>query len=260
MRLPLAKIAWGTFAFPWMYRGAFARALSLPLLALLACTMAWSIPGSTNQGPVSILQALYLLAFSWLAIRCHRLVLTGSHRMDEAPRAFSMLGLFAITVILVWILQTLVKLALTAGVLAMVSTQNIPAGASQPPPAYDPDVRTLIDRVAFFAGIVGLYPVARLAALFPAISLGEKWNAAGAWRLTRRNGWRLVVLVFLLPDLFRELVKWLYSNDPGAFEFAIVVLSLGVITSLGVVALSLSYRELAVEVTEPAPPPTPPPA
>ncbi len=259
MRLPLAKIAWGTFAFPWMYRGAFARALSLPLLALLACTMAWSIPGETNQGPVSVLHVLYLLAFSWLAIRCHRLVLTGSHRMDEAPRAFSMLGLFAITVIMVWILQTLVKLALTAGLLAMVSTQDIPPGASQPP-AYDPDVQRLIDRVAFFAGIVGLYPVARLAALFPAISLGEKWNAAGAWRLTRRNGWRLVVLVFLLPDLFRELVKWLYSNDPGAFEFAIVVLSLGVITSLGVVALSLAYRELAVEFREPGPPPTRPPS
>lgn len=256
MRLPLAKIAWGTFAFPWMYRGEFARALSLPLLGLLACTMASNVEAVT-AGPANyVITALYLLSFAWLAIRCHRLVLTGSHRMDEfPPRALGVLGLFTVTVVMLWIVQSLVTLLLASGTIAATSAQYVEAGTPAPP-SYDPDFQLLIDRVVFFAGIVALYPVARLSPLLPALAIGVNWNAAGAWRLSRRNGWRLVFLVFLVPALFENLIEWSRSDDLGAVAFTIVVLLLGVVTSLGVVALSLSYREL----TTPGPSPTPPPA
>ncbi len=259
MRLPLGKIAWSTFAFPWMYRGEFARALSLPLLALLACTMAWNSAAATGAG-AHVVSALYLLSFCWLAIRCHRLILMGSHRMDESvTRALGMLGLFAVTVVLVWVLQALVTLLLTSGVFAITNTRYIEAGAPQPP-AFDPEVQAFIDRLAFFAGIFAWYPAARLSPLFPAVATGVKWNAAGAWRLTRGNGWRLVLLVFLLPALFEKLVDWVHYDDFGAVGFAIAVLSLGVIAALGVVALSMSFRELTADFSAPEPPPTPPPS
>jgi hypothetical protein len=259
MRLPLGKIAWSTFAFPWMYRGEFARALSLPLLGLLACTMASNT--QISAGVASYLVAgLYLLTFTWLAIRCHRLVLTGSHRMDEASsRALGMLGLFAVTVVLLWAVQTVLTLLLTSSVIAALGTRYIEAGA---PPSVggDPEFQALIDRVVFVAQIVALYPVARLSPLFPAVAIGVKWNAAGAWRLTRGNGWRLVLLVFLLPALFESLVDWVQYDDFGAVGFAIAVLLLGAISALGVVALSMSFRELTADFSAPEPPPTPPPS
>ena len=73
---------------------------------------------------------------------------------------------------------------------------------------------------------------------------------------SRRNGWRLAIVVGVLPWCLQQLTDLMYRNGASSMEFAILVVLAAALVIVEVVALSLSYWEL----TSPAPPPTHPPA
>lgn len=256
MRLSVLKIVWGMFAFPWIYRGEFARALSLPLLVILGSTIAGSFSDANATELRWLIYSIYLLAFSWLALRCHRFALLGSATAspegDSLPRT---LLVFATTVIAVWIVQTTITLTLTSLTLTLSGSLLIPHATPPPPP--DPAIQTIIDRIAFLASIPGMYLLARLGPLFPTIAIGRPWRPGDAFRMTRGNGWRIVCAVLLIPQLFKMFIQWVYSLNAGAVAMCIGVLLVATVSALGVIAMSLTYRELTAA---PSPPPTTPPA
>jgi len=254
----LLKIVWGTFAFPWMYRAEFFRAVGAPLAVLIAATLLWEA-GAYSGTPGfarGLSYTFYLFAFSWLAIRCHRLVLLGS---DEATppwsaRATKSIGIYLATMAGMWSVGVFLVLILASIVIAIFGSRYVPSGSGPPP--FDPDVQTAVDRASRAATVVALYFAARLCPLLPAIALEERWDPLAAWRISRGNGWRLFAVVFLLPMTFNFTMTLFGSADPGGLRIAVLVIVSTLLTSLGVVSMSLSYRELA---EPPAPPPTPPP-
>jgi hypothetical protein len=102
---------------------------------------------------------------------------------------------------------------------------------------------------------VGAYVVARCSLALPAAAIDARISLAGAWQWSNGNGWRLALLVVVLPYLLWALFEffagqsWL-AGGGGDINFNAVVSSAGQaaialgVFSIEVALLSLSYRAL----------------
>jgi len=266
VRLPVVKILWGMFAFPSMYPAAFFRATAWPLLGLIAITLVWASGTITSDDRAlywSTLIANYAV-FAWLAVRTHRLVLLEEEKL-ESPRAgvfpLSLRYLSALTTgAAMKFLMTLAIMGLALRLVNMLRLQSIGVSsmpAPAPPPPADPDIQRLIDYGVVVMQAPAIYLLARWSTMLPAIALGHEWAPRTAWQQTRGNGWRLALVVFLIPWALDAAVDWAYAYSGSAMLVGLIAIARAVFLALGVIALSLSYRELP---PWPATPPTTPPA
>jgi hypothetical protein len=252
------------FAFPAMYPAAFVAATGVPLLLIIAITLIWLSGSLTTENQASLwcLMLAYYGLFAWLAVRCHRMVLGAldvpDHSSGDAvKRVAKYFGALAAG-----------SIAKSAGALLLIGSlllvsvgfsRYVPATANMPlqPPAPDPDIQRMIDLLAYVVQIPFFYLLARLSPMLPALALGREWSPAAAWQISRGNGWRLVLVVFLLPWAFHGAVGVAAAGPRGSLLVACLAIATAVFAALGIIALSLAYRELQ---PEPAPQPTPPPA
>jgi hypothetical protein len=90
------------------------------------------------------------------------------------------------------------------------------------------------------------YPFGRLCRMFPATAVEHpplpriRW----AWQLTRGNGWRLFVVVAVLPWLFALLLGAVYREGATTVEWLLVCLLFLALLVVEIAAVSLSYKEL----------------
>jgi hypothetical protein len=110
------------------------------------------------------------------------------------------------------------------------------------PFAGDPN-DTWIRLVVLVAKIPALYLFARLCLVFPATAVDRRVNLKWAWRLTENNGWRLVLIVAVLPWIISQVVSVLYRSGASAIETVALSFLGTVLFAVEVAALSLSYRE-----------------
>lgn len=268
MKLPVVKILWGMFAFPALYPASFFRATAWPLLGLIGITLVWASGGISADDRFTYLGVFVAnyAVFAWLAVRTHRLVLAGTEgvaqeRSDVVPVSFRYLAALVAGTALKYVCM----LAIVAIVMLLTFLISLPAQMGQAvasavpptPPPPDPTVQHLLDYGAMLLPVPALYLLARWSPMLPAIALGHDWAPRTAWRQTRGNGWRLVLVVFLIPWALSAAVDWAYRNTEGAMIIGIISIVRAVFLALGVIALSLSYRELTAT---PAPPPTTQPA
>jgi hypothetical protein len=260
VRIPVLKVLWGMFAFPVMFPAETFRAASWPLLGIIALSLVWA-SGAWTPGPV-IGWALLIpnaALFAWLAVRIHRAVLIEETFRAKDVRVSVLVYRYlaaltagaALKLLFFFLALTLFSMGSAAMAWLMPTTTTPPT----PSPGPDPDIQRLID----FVGVVGqapvLYLLARWSMLLPALALDGEWAPRIAWRQTQGNGWRLVLVVFLLPWTLNVAIDWAYASTESNVLVALLAITQAVFMALGVIALSLSYRELT-----PAPPPTTPPA
>jgi hypothetical protein len=101
---------------------------------------------------------------------------------------------------------------------------------------------------AVYAGrALALCIFSRLFLVFPATAVDRRVNLKWAWRLSKNNGWRLAIVVAVLPWVLSSLVWLLYREDATVFEDVFIAFLGSAIIVFEVAALSLSYRELAKE-------------
>jgi len=259
-KLPLRKVLFGAFRLPWEHRGPVFRAAAMPLLAVIACSLAGNIVELQRSVAANVtLSVIYGIAVSWLAINIHRLVLLETPDASAKADAASLrrLAIFFGVGMAIWILYLGLTMLIAGGVINMLfPSRYIVAGtdAAQAPPT-----RTLpfspewIVRGAAFAAY---WVVGRVSLMLPAIALDQKPDFVAAWLASRRNGWRLAIVVGVLPWGLQQLTELLSRNGASGAEFALLVVLGAALVIVEVVALTLSYWEL----TSPAPPPTPPPS
>ena len=253
------------FGFPALYPGAFLGAAGLPLVGMIAVTLVWA-SGAISPDHQLTLWGLYIahcLMFAWLAVRTHRMVLIGLEdplRLESKrvfPLTFRYLAALttgaALRFMFIVIVMALISLA--SYFAAGTAPGHAPSPAS--PTGPDPNVQRLIDFGAIVVQAPVIYLLARWSTLLPAIALGHKWSPATAWRQTRGNGWRLVLVVFLLPWAFSAAVEWANAFTGSRMLVGLLAIARSVFLALGIIALSLSYRELP---PWPEPPPTTQPA
>jgi hypothetical protein len=259
--LPLLKIIWGMFAFPWMFRGPWFRAVNLPLLALIGVTLLWNLTDdTTGDRQAGLLYAGYLAATSWLAVRSHRLVLLGP--AEGGPRnavhEVRLVGIYLATLAGLWLiwlaLSSLLGISAAAGILLLTHSPYSPAGEA--PPVFDPRIQRAIDYAGLLAALPASYVVARLTPMLPAIALEHAWHPRAAWEMSRGNGWRVALVVLGLPYAFAVALETASRDGASGLEIALFAIALAFLASLEIIATSLAYRELRTR----EPPPTPPPA
>ena len=93
------------------------------------------------------------------------------------------------------------------------------------------------------------YLLARWMLVFPATSVDdEEASISTAWNLSQGNGWRLVVLVFLLPLVMNMVSLFLFSQGMIVLTILCFILYLiSILIGVGVISLSYSYLKLNSE-------------
>ena len=246
-RLPIEKILVEAVRLPWRERRAYLRGLMVPGGALIGFYTAWwSFAGST----MNAWESWTLWIGSWLlvmffAIACHRLALLEEVR--RSPELFPPLDrrelLFALR-------------GIGLGVIYLFVQWVVLLVISMPGPSLDGPAT--VDWVGGFwmkwiPYIVAMYVFSRFSLVFPATAIDEKTSFGDAWSRSRRNGWRMLVVVGGAPAIMTYATDWLYgeASNTGAAIAASAVIA--VFLAVEITALSLSYRALT------PPPPREPP-
>ncbi len=192
---------------------------------------------ATAELPANLLYAVAALALSapfyvLFAIVCHRTVILGS---DSLPNRFGIFWSDRELRFVGWsvaLFLLMLVIAFFVGFFVAAAAQAIPAG---PLP------------ILFYFGIwFGLtYLYTRLSMLFPATAIDERTNFDRAWQLTDRNGIRMVAVGLLTAGPFAVLFFLFVYLMPGGFLMSVIAEVLAhILTMVGIVAVSITYRQL----------------
>jgi hypothetical protein len=187
------------------------------------------------------------LLFTVFAVACHRIVLLdGAGIPRYGLRAWSMRE----TRFLGWsVVGSLSYMAITL-ILVMMLTFLLPAtGVVLDPATPEASVSQIFMVIGFAAMIPGSYVMARLAVLLPATAIGERHNMEWAWKLTSGNGWRLTLLIALLPTLLSLLGGLADFGEHFGLKFLAGLLSYAVV-AVEVAVLSNAFRFLTMEPSD----------
>ncbi len=221
---------------PWRRRNDFAWALAVPLALLAGLSLAWYFAGELLRQVQGwwlffLYWGVFAAFFTLFAVTCHRLVLLPSRpvRGIQSPRWSARESRFLFWVVTLWILYLVVWW------LAMLVTANLwPQQA----------VEGWLKVIESVASVPALYLIARLSLVFPATAIDRPAGLRWAWRTSRGNGWRLVVVVTVLPWLVSHLVGLLYREQATAAEIVALTVLGTALFALEIAALSVAYREL----------------
>ena len=239
--LSVGKVVMGAFLVPWWNRRAFARTLAVALASLAVLALSWYYANEFLPNFVKwLLYVLYGFLFTLFAVTCHRLVLLGSESVTTrlAPRWSWRESRFFAWLVAVSLIHVLAWYVLLFPIPTVVVNVSAAARASS----------SWTEWMSSIARIPALYVFARLSLVFPATAIDKRPDLKWTWDLTRNNGWRLVVVVGVLPWVISGLVSLLYRENATVFE-TIILSVLGIaLFAVEIAALSLSYRELTKEV------------
>ena len=232
-KLDLSRVIAGAFVLPWLRRGEFARALAVPTIAIVAIRIGWGLAEEEMTGAIAW-AGWFAYAIVWIlfAIACHRLVLLDPRRADIpvvpgwGRRETLFLGWMAALCVTTWIVGAIALLTIGTVVVNLTSVAFF---------------ETFIQKLMY---VIATYVFARLALLLPAAAIDAPSSFLKAWRQTHGNGWRMVVVVGVLPWTFAYLFAFIEGDEPGiAVGVATAVLAT-VFLVVEVSALSLSYQQL----------------
>lgn len=106
----------------------------------------------------------------------------------------------------------------------------------------------LFESISYPVGLViGTCLFARVALVLPATAIDAHTTPFMAWRQTSGNGWRMVVVIAILPWSFRYVYYFLAGEEPGVVRVILLTALTTVLLAVEITALSLSYRELSRE-------------
>ncbi len=256
--LQLQRILRDSFVLSWVHRKEVIHRCGTPLLLIIGVTLLWdSVSEEILRDSAFLWTAwgVFAVANCWLALAVHRMVL-----LDEPGRALAMesaslqrFASFMLAAAFVWVVYQ-VAFYSAAGIASVaLGTPYVPGK----PPEGGSGAWQLIGAVA---SLVGFVILGRVSLLLPMVAVGKNFDILETWLETEGNGWRMAVLVGVLPWLMLQFTNLLYRDGFSRLEQALIV-TLGALTIIvEVVALSFAYRELTSRATEPEPPPTDPPA
>ena len=229
-------------AIPWRRRKDFALALAVPLALLAGFQLGWYwvATGAREavEGAAPFHWAMFFLCwaafgalFTLFAVTCHRLVLLNVRPGGVAPGWSVREGRFLVFVISVWIVY------LAVWWLTLSAVANLW-------PRFAGDLGESFQLIEAAAKMPALYVIARLSLVFPATAIDRGANLRWAWRASRGNGWRLVVVVTVLPWIVSHVFGLLYRDQPTPVEIGVLTLAGTALFAFEIAALSVAYREL----------------
>ena len=242
-KLNIAKVLLGAVLIPWHQRRQFAHALLVPMVFLVVMVMVWrETYTSIDANFAWLASAAYGFLFILLAVRCHRLMLL-TEPVEEAwtlPHWSVRETRFLVRVALVWLCCVAVFfIAQTLGGLMVATVMDLASETIAP---------AKLAAYSEYAGDFAYWFVfGRLSLIFPGTAIDDERPLLYAWQRSRGNGWRLFVVVCVVPFCASQLVEQLVRQDATLLEYALLT-ALGVVfIAFEVAALSLAYRQLVLE-------------
>jgi hypothetical protein len=217
----------------WRRRAKLLRALISAGLALAALDTAETY--LTAEQSSWLLRASFAAAiavvFTMFAVTCHRIVLLNETKVPRygiypwTPREMRFFGWTIVGYIYFFII-TMLFVLLSGLVSAATGTLQS------------------LSVILYLALLPGTYVFARFSVLLPATAVDEHRDLKWAWDITSGNGWRLVVIVVLLPLLSGAVVGFFEVERYPIVEFLINLLSYALV-AIEIATLSVSFRFLA---------------
>lgn len=171
-----------------------------------------------------------ILVYTLLAVRVHRMVLTGGGANQDWLRWTRRETRFLGWLVVVYFYWTLILVPIVAGVGVASDFKLVSQGV-------------WVDALAItLATVPGAYVFVRLAFLLPATAVDQKHNLRWAWELSKGNGWRLVALLWVFPMFISLVLPNWEPNNP--VYFVAWEMAYGVVTVLEIAFLSVAFKTL----------------
>lgn len=211
------------------------KAISIPTLILVVVWGTWvTYSKEISWGLSWGIVVLYGLSFSFFAVTCHRLVLMGS---AERFKPFSAIPGYRELRFVGWLIAIYVIKALLAALtwkIVQDAGGRLVAGGGG-----------LADWGKQLVSIPSLYVLARLSLTLPATAIDRRGGLLWSWARTRGNGWRIFVVVGLFPWFMDTVLDLVSREGATVVEQVVLFIMACVVIAIEVVALSLTYRDLA---------------
>lgn len=183
-----------------------------------------------NTGKSFLASAAKVLVYTVLAVRVHRLVLGAENSAQEFVRWTSRETRFLgwLLVVYCYLVLVFAAPALLMGIVGVM--------------ALVPRDGWWMTLVAFLAFLPAAYLFVRLSVLLPATAIDQRRTIAWAWALTEGNGWRLVIVLWLVPMLLSTLTPVLEASSLlGWLAWDLLI---AVLTAFEIAILSVAFNSL----------------
>jgi hypothetical protein len=221
----------------WRYWGLRRELLSvmiIPIAGFLAIDIGASVLDMNGTVALWGYRACYLIVSTAAAISCHRLLLLGPVSVPKF--GIGHLGMRELRFIAAMLFLCLIP-SLLQPFTDLLLTSITGIGDSKG------ERRSLI--LTIVSWLPSSYLFARLAFMLPSIAIETRARIPEAWQLSSGNGWRLVLLIVLMPWLVRLLHWNLTTAIPDDTVGTIANTTLyALFLPLEIALLSVSYRHL----------------
>ena len=212
------------------------QATGIPLLLLMALYVLIDHLPDVLTPITWALSGAQILLFAWIGVAIHKLVLLPKSGQTTAH------SLSIGTTISYGAWSTLLSICLIVGVMLVgaaigsILVKSLPQFGTS---------KALGTWLLVAAGALATYIPARWSLVLPLIALGRNEGTTWSWRSTRGNGWRLALLVYVLPWTFHlTLAKQVGPSSPLLLQIATsTAFALG--TLIEVALLSFTFKALS---------------
>jgi len=222
----------------WHLRSRMVPAIGLPVLCVSAISIVgWQLGYESNSIESWIFLAIYSVSMAFAAVGCHRIILIGKQAVPKygvnglSAREWHFVGYSALLVVIM-----LLAFPLLGAIV------YLPIGlVSEPDKVFD----SALGQGAFYIlWILVAYFVARLSLVLPACAVDKPLSVPNSWTLTRKNGWRLTLIVAIIPKLSEWPQEWIAALLPGWWGTTVSYLLFALFIPIEVAFLSVSYEKL----------------
>lgn len=234
--IPVLEVIHEAMTIPWHKRATMFSPLLRISVVLIALHFIMPLVRE-ELGRISYLvwRVLFGLAFAVFAVTCHRIILLGK---ESVPKSGLASWSLRETRFVGWTLLIALCGGVTAGivgipVLILLGFFIVSQKPGEPWVTAAGSIMIMIPASYLFA---------RLSVLLPATAVDEQPDFAWAWELTKGNGWRLFLVVGVLPGIL-----WLgpdYLLGRSVIIDLLIYATACVLYVIEIAALSLSYRHL----------------
>ncbi len=230
-KISIFKIIVNSFIIPWNNLSFYSQVLAIPVLVLVAIWSVWVIILPTGQASGSFFIFIYFIAFTYLAITCHKLILTESKSLKEIVAInIQQMFLFFMFAFIVYIMSFLIKFIIIT-ICLNVFLDPLSNGMG-------------LETAEYIAYLPSMYIVGRLCIIFPAIALGYNPGLRWAWKTSRNNHLHILFIVAIFPWVLQFFISVIYRLNATLIEQVIIALLSYLSAIIGVFAISLIYKEL----------------
>ncbi len=228
-KLPVIEILIGAFVVPWLKRKQIFRkciVITLVTIGLVTGIDIWD-QSEINRGEL-ISTFIWIIWFIVIAVTCHRVILLDDAELKDfqvfrfSKREWRFLGWTMVLSLLGMVILTLFA---NLKSLFYIDVNNV-----------------------FFYKYIWMLPayyfMSRFSLVLPACALDHSISLRQAWRLTTGNGWRIFVIVVILPIILSLVSDFIFPQTITITNFLNSIFY-PLITIIEISALSLSYRFLS---------------